>query len=166
MKKQTYCSRQCFIESVSKPKKECKNCGRQLTGKWAMDFCSRSCSASFNNKKRDYGYRRSKLEKYIEKEITSNTNTEVKFNDKSIIGSELDIYIPSKKLAIELNGIFHYEPVFGQQKFESIQRNDAEKKKRCKELDITLIEINTTEQKQFSIKSSKKFLKQVLDLIE
>lgn len=166
MKEQIYCSRKCWVESVARPKKECKNCSKELTGRWAKDFCSRSCSASFNNKNRDYGYRRSKLEEHIENEITSNTNIDVLFNNKSIIGSELDIYVPAKKLAIELNGIFHYKPVFGQEKFESIQRNDAEKKRRCEELGITLIEIDTTEQEHFSIESSKKFVNQVLELIK
>jgi len=166
MKEQLYCSRKCWHESIAKPKKECKNCGENLTGKWAKDFCSRSCATSFNNKKRDYGYRRSKLEEHIEKEIIKSTNTDILFNVKSVIGSELDIYIPSKKLAIEINGIFHYKPIFGEQKFKSIQKNDALKRKRCAELGIKLIEINTSEQQQFNIKSSQQFVDKVLELIK
>jgi hypothetical protein len=30
--------------------KECKKCGNELTGKWQITFCSRSCATSFNNK--------------------------------------------------------------------------------------------------------------------
>jgi len=41
----------------------------------------------------------------------------IHFNKKDAINSELDIYIPSLKLAFELNGIFHYEPIFGKENF-------------------------------------------------
>ena len=68
------------------------------------------------------------------------------------------MYIPSLKLAFEVQGIFHYEPIFGQEKLEQIQKNDLEKIQKCKELDITLICINTTTQKSFSKKSSEPFL--------
>ena len=54
---------------------------------------------------------------------------------------ELDFYIPKLKLAIELNGITHYKPVYGKEKFERQQRNDALKRELCKEKGITLIEI-------------------------
>jgi len=165
MKEQLFCSRECWSNAVKKPKRHCKNCGSELTSRWAKDFCKKSCSASYNNKKRDYGYRRSKLEEYIENEVKKHTSIEVLFNDKNIIGSELDIYVPSKKLAIEINGIFHYQPVHSQEKFESIKRNDQIKRNKCAELGITLVEIDTREQKQFSKKSSSKFVKQVLELL-
>jgi hypothetical protein len=68
-------------------------------------------------------------------------------------------------LAIEIQGIFHYQPVFGEEKFNSIKRNDAVKRKKCKELGIKLVEINTCEQNQFSIESSKKYVDFILELI-
>jgi very-short-patch-repair endonuclease len=165
MKSQTFCTNECYKESLVKPKRFCKNCNTELTSKWAKDFCCRSCSASFNNKKRDYGYRRSKLEEHIEQVISKASNKIVLFNDKTVIGSELDIYVPELKLAIEIQGIFHYQPIFGEDKFDSIKRNDAEKRKKCKELGITLVEIDTREQEQFSISSSKKYVDIILDLI-
>lgn len=54
---------------------------------------------------------------------------------------ELDFYIPKLKLAIELNGITHYKPIYGKEKFERQQRNDEIKRGLCKEKGITLIEI-------------------------
>jgi len=87
------------------------------------------------------------------------------FNVKTTIGSELDIYVPDLKLAIEIQGIFHYQPVFGIKKFENIQRNDVEKRKKCEEFGIKLVEIDTRDQQQFSIESSKKYVDAILELI-
>ena len=77
---------------------------------------------------------------------------------QEIIQSELDIYIPSLKLAFEIQGIFHYEPIFGQEKLDQIQKNDLEKVKKCKALGIKLICIDTRKQKTFSKISSTEFL--------
>ena len=166
MKEQLYCSRKCWNESIKKPKRYCKNCGDELTSRWAKDFCGRSCSASYNNKKRDYGYRRSKLEEHIEEVVKEKSNRTVLFNDKSVIGSELDIYVPELKLAIEIQGVFHYRPIFGEDKFNQIKQNDSEKRRKCRELGITLIEIDTREQEQFSIESSKQYVDTVLELFQ
>lgn len=35
------------------PKKYCKECGKEISNKWAKSFCSSSCSAKYNNKHRD-----------------------------------------------------------------------------------------------------------------
>lgn len=70
----------------------------------------------------------------------------------------LCIYIPSLKLAFELNGIFHYEPIYGEDKLNQIQNNDIEKNKSCINEGIKLCVINTSEQKYFKEKSSKKYL--------
>ena len=55
------------------------------------------------------------------------------YSDKSAIESELDIYLPSLKLAIEIQGIFHYKPIFifGDLKLKQIQDNDLNKKLIC-----------------------------------
>ncbi len=75
-----FCSRFCFAESLQKPNKDkrcstckeelpkgrkkycnatcwenlkrthCKECGEELTGEWQINFCSRACSATHNNK--------------------------------------------------------------------------------------------------------------------
>ena len=85
----------------------------------------------------------------------------INFCNKEVIGSELDIYIPSLKLAFEIQGIFHYEPIFGQEKLDQIQKNDLEKIQRCEELNIKLIHIDTRTQKRFTEKSSEKYLKEI-----
>lgn len=75
-------------------------------------------------------------------------NLEIRTRDRRTIKSpitnaylELDFYIPSLRLAIELNGPTHYLPIYGQAKFERQQRNDQLKRDLCKQQGITLVEI-------------------------
>lgn len=103
-------------------------------------FCSSSCSSKYNNKNKTYGTRRSKLEIVLEDFIRSSfPKLEVKCNSKTEIGSELDFYFPSLKLAIEINGIYHYEPIHGSDKLTQIQNNDKAKLRACDEKNIDLI---------------------------
>ncbi len=146
----------------------CKECNTVFT-KYANEikrslnhFCSNSCSATYNNKHKEFGCRRSKLEEHIEKVLSKDLpDLEVKYSSKVEINSELDVYIPSLKLAFEIQGIFHYEPIFGQEKLDQIQKNDLEKIQRCEELNIKLIHIDTRTQKRFTEKSSEKYLKEI-----
>lgn len=130
-------------------------------------FCSRSCSATYHNANKKTGVRRSKLELFLEQELKSfYPNLDILFNDRSAIKSELDIYIPSLSLAFELNGIFHYEPIFGAEKFSQIQNNDNRKFQACIENNISLCILDTSQQKYFKIESSKKFLGIIRNIIE
>ena len=171
-----YCSAECRnIGQQTGKTLICKICNKSLyrtqsaikkntTGNF---FCSRSCSATYRNLNKTTGIRRSKLEKYIEEQLSNKyPNLEILFNDKSVINSELDIYIPSLKLAFELNGIFHYEPIFGEDKLSQIENNDKRKFQACLEKSIELCIIDTSSQKYFKPKSSQKFLDIVVSLIE
>lgn len=116
----------------------CKNCDIQFMKsvselrKTPNSFCSQSCAAIYNNKHKEHGTKRSKLEIYIEKRLKEEfPNLRILYNNKSIIHSELDIYFPDLKIAVELNGIFHYEPIYGHDKLEQIQNNDKQKMINC-----------------------------------
>lgn len=77
----------------------------------------------------------------------------------------MDIYFPKLKLAIQINGIVHYKPIYGLEKFQRIKEIDSEKRKLCKELTIDLIEIDVSQNQTFeSMKNSK--WKEVQSLIE
>lgn len=129
-------------------------------------FCSKSCAARYNNKHKTHGTRRSKLEAYIEQKLTEfYPNLEILYSNKTIIESELDIYIPSLKLAFELNGIFHYEPIFGDNKLNQIQNNDSNKFQKCQEKGISLCIIDSSSQKRFTEQSSQKFLDIIIKII-
>jgi disulfide oxidoreductase YuzD len=129
-----------------------------MKSKSGFIFCSQSCAATYNNKHKTIGNRRSKLETWLEsKLIEAYPNIEFHFNRKDVINSELDIYIPSLKLAFELNGIFHYEPIYGQDKLDQIQNNDNRKFQACVENGIELCLIDTSTQKYFKETTSIKF---------
>ena len=91
---------------------------------------------------------------------------ELHFNRKDAIGSELDIYIPSLKLAFELNGIFHYEPIYGDKKLNETQANDGNKFQACQAAGISLCVIDTSGQKYFKPASSQRFLDIITQIIE
>lgn len=130
-------------------------------------FCSSSCSAIYGNANRtNKGCRRSKLEIWLESQLYKiYPNIEIHYNRKDAIKSELDIYIPQLKLAIELNGAFHYAPIFGKEKLERIKYNDERKHIECLKLGIYLYTIDTTKPKQFSKKGSVKILQKVRKII-
>lgn len=69
-------------------------------------------------------------------------NLEVLHNDKEmLVGYEVDIAIPAINLAIEWNGIVHYQPIYGQSKLDSIQMRDYEKEKQARDNGINLLVI-------------------------
>lgn len=148
-----YCSVKCAWEDSKTGKYiNCKQCDKlfyktfaQLK-KYTNNFCSQSCSATYNNTHKTKGYRRSKLELWLEIELPKHyPNIEFHFCRKDAINSELDIYIPSLKLAFELNGIFHYEPIYGEKTLLKIQNNDARKFQACleKQIEFCIIDVST-----------------------
>jgi hypothetical protein len=168
-----FCSKTCFNSfQTTKQQVLCKNCNKafyKLLNQIKQSknhFCSRSCSVTYNNKNKTKGNRRSKLEQYIELKLSEiYPNLQILYNNKEAIKSELDIYIPSLKLAFELNGIFHYEPIFGEDKLSNIQNNDNRKFQACLEQNIELCIIDTSSQKYFKESSSEKFLKIICEII-
>ena len=63
-------------------------------------------------------------------------------------GLELDIFLPSKRLAFEYQGQQHFHPVKawgGQKALEELQARDARKANICEELGIELITVDYTE---------------------
>nr|DAD66539.1 MAG TPA: hydrolase [Myoviridae sp. ctPuP5] len=171
-----FCSKTCSGAFKNKSHiLNCTLCNKEITvknkdfkkSKSGNHFCSQSCAAIYNNAHKTKGTRRSKLEQYLEEKLKlTYPQLEILFNDKKAINSELDIYIPSLKLAFELNGIFHYEPIFGESKFNSIQQNDANKFQKCQEHGISLCIIDTSSQKYFKEQSSNKFFNIIKDIID
>ena len=129
-------------------------------------FCSKSCSTTYNNLNKKHGTRRSKLEAWLEEQLPKlYPDLEFKFNSKEAINSELDIYIPELRLAFELNGIYHYEPIHGQDKLDKIQKNDQNKFQACINENISLCIIDTSSQKYVKPKTSQKFLDIICKII-
>lgn len=166
-----YCSLRCLGASFKKRRVcSCKQCGeafeRKISEISKNTYCSSSCAAIYNNAHKTTGTRRSKLECWIESQLSQlYPNLEIHFNRRDAINGELDIYIPSLKLAFELNGIFHYEPIFTEEKLKGVQSNDLRKFQACIEHGIELCIIDTSKQEYFKEKSSKMYLDIITKII-
>ena len=154
----SYCSRNCMYKAHDKRKyincgfcntvflTEDKNIRKSKSG---FVFCTRSCAAKYNNQFKIKS-NRSKIEiKFGEELQKLFPKLEFIFNDKiALNGYELDIYIPELKLAIEWNGIVHYQPIYGQDKLKNTQYKDYQKQLLCQKLNIDLIVICDMTSKQ------------------
>jgi len=174
-----FCSRKCNILYVKNNKflfnteVICLHCNKTFEKrnseikKTPNNFCSRSCAASYNNTHKTYGTRRAKLEVFLEEQIKEHyPELELICNQKTAIESELDFYFPQLRFAIELNGITHYEPIYGADKFEKIQNNDKRKVIACYERGIELAIVDTSSCSYLSANNKEKYKNLVFGLIE
>jgi len=168
-----FCSQKCHGGKISEENTThviCNQCGNTILKVNSQitknNFCNQSCAAKYSNAHKTKGTCRSKLEKWLETHLTIlYPKLEFNFNRKDAIFSELDIYIPSLKLAFELNGIFHYEPIYGDEKLSKIQTNDNRKFQACFENKIGLCVIDTSSQKYFKENTSQIFLDIIVNII-
>lgn len=166
LKKLIYCSIKCMaIGNDTRVKVKCNQCSKEflrqksVREKYPTAYCSHSCSATYNNKNKTHGTRRSKLEIYLEDKLKSlYPDLEIHCNRKDTINSELDFYFPSLNLAFELNGIFHYEPIYGEIKLKQIQNNDGRKFQACLEKGIELCIVDSSKMSYFKDTKAKPFL--------
>lgn len=174
LSKGKYCSEKC--KGLARRKRtagQCKQCETPIIIKPYMltrgkyQFCSKSCKCSYWNAHKTWGSTRSKLEKWIEEELTKKyPNLHIDYNKTDAISAELDIYIPSLKLAFELNGIFHYEPIFGEKKLGETKTTDKGKFVACAEREIGLCVIDTHHSKYLKKERDQKFLSIITDIID
>lgn len=169
-----FCSPKCANNFLYPPVIiDCNQCGKKFKKlpsqikRSTNHFCCSSCAAKYNNAHKTKGTRISKLEKWLQSTLPSiYPNLDIHFNRKDAINSELDIYIPSLKLAFELNGIFHYEPIYGKDKLSSIQNNDNRKIQACLEKGIELCIIDSSSLTYFKEKKVIKYLDIIKNIIE
>ena len=168
-----YCSIQCSQEHKKTLEQiNCYQCNcviekrKSTINRNKFTFCSNSCRTQYYNQHKTWGSNRSKLEKWVEDELTRlYPNLEIRYNDRTAIGLELDIYIPSVNIAFEINGIFHYEPIFGVDKLNRTIKNDKNKFKICHEQNISLCVINTSEETYFKPKKCQRYLDIITEII-
>jgi hypothetical protein len=169
--KHTYCSVKC--QQTPRPVAlKCSYCGKEITiapnrtSKAKLHFCSNACTGKYYSEHKTWGNKRSKLEMWLEPELRAlYPALDIHFNRNDTINSELDIYIPSLKLAFELNGAFHYEPIYSQEQLQKIQNNDARKFQACLEQEIELCVINNTSIRYFTPRQGYEFLNIITDII-
>lgn len=165
--KNTFCNSTCAGNYNGKIKSEknsdtisCSFCNNKFIRKKSLNitrktkeeklnFCSQECNGlhavrlgkGIFDSNQNYIKLRSNLELFIESKIRN----EFPFlylevcNRTLMNGLELDFYIPSIKLAIEINGIFHYSPIHGEDLLFKIQTKDKLKIDFCFTNKIQLI---------------------------
>lgn len=90
------------------------------------------------------------LQRHILKRLKQEYNTlEICHRFRSAIPSKLqfDIYLPELKLAFQINGISHYQPIYGQKSFLRTTKNDKIKMQQCKTCGISLHQMKSNIQK-------------------
>jgi len=170
-----FCSRKCsaLYYNFHRPKRgkiiKCHVCNKEvykLPGRVKeKNFCSKSCCALFYSPNQKCGCR-SKLEKWLEEKLKLEFPIiKINFNDRETIGAELDIFIPSLKLAIELNGIHHYEPIYGEDRLEKTKNKDNQKFQLCLKRGIELAIFDTSKMKNFNEKVGDPYFKLIRGII-
>jgi len=174
-----YCGRSCLGNRGRKPViVSCSQCGIEVAKPLSAvqrskrrglvnHFCSNKCAGIYGAAHKKKGTRRAKLECWLEEQLVQlYPSLGIVFNKTGAIQAELDIYIPSLKLAFELNGVFHYEPIFGSNKLSQIQNKDRYKLHACTKAGIDLCVIDTSGVRYFKPKSSQRFLDIITRVID
>lgn len=170
-----YCSVTCRIKGTNKHSiVNCEECnieikrhnykGRNsISGKF---FCSKSCTGKYYTRNKTFGVNRSKFEIWLEEQLPLQfPELEFDFNNKEMIGYELDIFIPKLNIAIEINGPTHYEPIYGEIRFEQTKRLDNEKKKLCLENGIKHHIIDVSKIRNWRPKTTEKHFDEICKII-
>lgn len=141
----------------------CFNCDKELKKapweikRYPTHFCCFKCCGQYHAKNKNRP-RTSRIENWIQKTLREKyLNLTFSFNNRSELdGLELDIFIPSLRLAFELNGRVHYEPIFGEESFINVQSRDKRKFQLCIENTIELCIIDISSIRSFRESSPNK----------
>lgn len=130
----------------------CAYCGKLIdiskkkSNKTGRYYCNGTCRNRHLNKLKEIGginqgYNTSKWELDFQSLLTKyNINFEANKRDLLPSGLEIDIWLPDYKIAIELNGIYHYsiKPYAGNiEKFKARLQKDTKKRQELKDLGYT-----------------------------
>jgi len=88
----------------------------------------------------------SKMEKYIRSELQTLGHSVIYHEKQLIKGSnlEIDIYLPDLNVIIEIDGISHFEPIWGQKAFEKQQKADAVKSGLILSIGFVMLRVKQT----------------------
>jgi hypothetical protein len=90
--------------------------------------------------------RRSKIELEVEEFLKSNLKEiSIEFNNRTKLnGLEIDIFLPDFSFGIELDGIFHFQPILGEEIFSKTQERHIRKVNLCDLLGLEIIYLDIT----------------------
>lgn len=174
LKHKNFCTRSCFnANKNTQIDCLCAQCSNPIKvmqavfkkSKTKRFYCNSSCAATYNNTHKKHGTRRSKLEIFIENNLKLDFPTlDLLFNDKTAIESEIDVFCPSLRLAVEINGIIHYEPIYGDKVYNRTINRDKQKILICAEKGIELIIINSSKQSYVNDKTCRVYYDEVKNI--
>jgi len=123
-----------YVGAKNKYEYECRLCGNIFEYHTNSFLVEPRCKKCFPYEKCS-----SIMEKEVI-EVVNKTNIDFEVNNRSLIYPyELDIYIPSKNIAIEFNGLYwHSENILGYKKTVGPRQYHIKKTKMCQEKDIRL----------------------------
>ncbi len=133
-----FCSKGCHDEFQNcKITFNCEKCKKTVIvspshyNRARHHFCSRECRSKFT-------FKESFVEVQFE-ELVKKLDIKYERNNRSVLGRlELDFYFPNINFAVEINGIIHYKPIYGEDHFKGQKDRDRRKRRKCKELGILL----------------------------
>lgn len=157
-------NKKCYLKKRNIFVKVCERCGNTFeTSRNFQKICGEECRQKYNlEQKIEYYYlvvkpKHGHLDRgqsYPQKYIFDIINDEFdglewKYDDRSVIKNpetnyplELDIWCPSKKVAIEYDGEHHFSSKqYGKDKFLEVKKLDSIKNNLCKENNIKLLRI-------------------------
>ncbi len=162
--KHNFCSIECRSKfNTKKVEVECLICNKKFLklfhriAKRPRHCCSPECAVILVKSQKDWGGNRSKLEIYVEENLKKEFNLNFLFNETTI-GYELDIHIPEINYAIEINGITHYEPIYGENILKRRVEIDKQKLEECNNKNIKLDIVNVSRDRNYPNILRKRYL--------
>ena len=108
-------------------------------GNWLGKICQRN---------ERFGNMRSQFERWLEEQLPNEfPKICFVFGDGITIRFELDCHIPTLKLAFEINGVTHFEPIYGSERFKRTKQIDKLKRELCMKEGIQLFSIDVRDVK-------------------
>lgn len=170
-----YCTKECFHKSLFGQSRVliCDHCNIEFSleeylckREVKFRFCSKSCRAKFYAKIRKLGAV-SKLEIWLQEKLFNlYPNIQFSFNNREVVGLELDIYLPKLQLAFEINGPTHYTPIYGIKQLKHVQSKDILKFSLCENAGIELFVVDSSHQIKVNKDTSKVFLEYICQIID
>lgn len=109
----------------------------------------------------------SKPERIIRKCLEDNAISYVK-NKTGMLANpdmELDLFIPSKMVAIEVDGIYHHQAIHGEEYLSKRKRADYKKNGECRQAGIYMLRVNVLK-KNVSKKDYRDMCKALLEMLD
>lgn len=170
-----FCSNNCKVKFDNTTQDyNCRQCNamfkrrRVEIARTRVGFCCSTCANRYTAAHGKQGMIRSQFEVWTEARLNLDyPNLTIHYNDRTLLKrSELDIFIPSLDIGIEINGPVHYDPIYGDKQLRAVQRNDRRKINKCAEFGINVHSVDTRAMGRFNESEAIKHYQKIKKIIE